>query len=118
MQHPVLWNNGEGYAQITFNISEIKDMAEVYSDKQINKISRIDQAIKEYFEANPSTSEINARNLMPIFIQKGIFYKNERDGLPIKNLLRKLYKEDKLSLLKNAKVIRHPVTRKWHFCKE
>jgi len=38
--------------------------------------------------------------------------------LPIKNLLRKLYKEDKLSLLKNAKVIRHPVTRKWHFCKE
>ena len=118
LQSPILLNSGEGYAQIKFNISEIKDMTVVYSDKQINKIGRIDQAIKEYFEANSSAREISARGLMPFLIQKGIFYKNEKDGSPIKNLLRKLYKEDKLSLLKNAKVIRHPVNKKWYFCKE
>ena len=53
------------------------------SEKQIHKIGRIDQVIRDFFEANPSIIEIPAKELMPVFIQKGIFYKNNRDGLPI-----------------------------------
>ena len=88
------------------------------SEKQIHKIGRIDQVIRDFFEANPSIIEIPAKELMPVFIQKGIFYKNNRDGLPIRNLLRDLDKENKLSLLKHTKVIRHSVNRKWYFAKQ
>jgi len=93
-------------------------MAKVFSEKQIHKIGRIDQIIRDFFEANPSIIEIPAKELMPLFIQKGIFYKNQRDGLPIRNLLRDLDKEDKLSLLKYTKVIRHSVNRNWYFAKQ
>jgi hypothetical protein len=93
-------------------------MAKVFSEKQIHKIGRIDQVIRDFFEANPSIIEIPAKELMPVFIQKGIFYKNHRDGLPIRNLLRDLDKENKLSLLKHTKVIRHSVNRKWYFAKQ
>ena len=90
----------------------------MFSEKQIHRIGRIDQVIRDYFEANPDLTEIPAKELMPIFIQKGIFYKNQRNGLPIKNLLRDLDKENKLSLLKHTKVIRHSVNRKWYFAKQ
>jgi hypothetical protein len=93
-------------------------MAKVFSEKQIHKIGRIDQVIRDFFEANPSIIEIPAKELMPVFIQKGIFYKNHRDGLPIRNLLRDLDKENKLSLLKHTKVIRHSANRKWYFAKQ
>lgn len=92
-------------------------MAKVFSGKQIHKIGRIDQVIRDFFEANPSITEISAKELMPVFIQKGIFYKNHRDGLPIRNLLRDFAKEDKLTLLKHAKVVRHSVNSKWYFAK-
>ena len=90
-------------------------MAKAFSQKQIYKIGRIDQVLKDYFETNPNLTEISARELMPIFIQKGIFYKNHGDGIPIRNLLRILKNENKLSLLKHTKVIRHPVNRRWYF---
>jgi hypothetical protein len=92
-------------------------MAKIFSEKQIHKIGRIDQVIRDFFELNPDLVEIPAKELMSIFIQKGIFYKNHRDGLPIRNLLRDLDMEDKLFLLKHTKVIRHPVNKKWYFLK-
>ena len=49
-------------------------MAKALSEKQIHKIGRIDQVIRDYFEANLSIIEIPAKELMSIFIQKGIFY--------------------------------------------
>ena len=94
------------------------DMSKVFSEKQIHKIDRIDQVIRDYFEAHPFLIEIPAKELMPIFLQKGIFYRNDQAGLPICNLLRGLNKENRLSLLKSAKVIRHAVNRNWYFVKQ
>ena len=72
---------------------------------------------RNYFEENISITEILAKDLMPLFIKKGIFNKDHRNGLPIRNLLRELDCENKLSLLKNIKVIRNKVNRNWYFIK-
>lgn len=83
--------------------------------EQLHKVGRIDQIIRDFFSDNPSINEIMAKELMPLFIKKGIFTKNYRDGLPIRSILRELDSESKLSLLKNCKVVRKTVNRNWYF---
>ena len=85
------------------------------SEKKIHKIGRIDQIVRDYFQEHPAIKEVMAKELMPLFIEKGIFFKNHRDGLPIRSLLRHLDQENKLSLLKNVQVVRHAVNRNWFF---
>lgn len=85
------------------------------TEKKIHQIGRIDQAVRDYFEKNNSVNEIMAKDLMPLFIQKEIFNKDYRNGLPIRNLLRELDAENKLGLLKHVKVIRNAVNRNWYF---
>ena len=92
-------------------------MADTISEKKMHKIGRIDQIVRDYFEKNKSVSEVLAKALMPLFIQKGIFEKDHREGLPIRNLLRDLDKENKLNLLKHVKVVRNAVNRNWYFVK-
>ena len=92
-------------------------MAETFSEKKLHKIGRIDQIVRDYFSDNPTVTEIPAKDLMKTFIDKGIFFKNQREGLPIRKLLRDLDKENKLHLLKHIKVVRHPVNRNWYFKK-
>ncbi|KAA5536896.1 hypothetical protein F0919_04280 [Taibaiella lutea] len=86
------------------------------TEKTIHKAGRIDQAVRDYFKDNPATIEIPAKDLMNLFVSKGIFNKDySRPGLPIRNLLRQLDVVDKLSLLKHCKVIRKSVNRNWYF---
>lgn len=87
-------------------------------ENNIHKAGRIDQVVRDYFNSNPSVKEVPAKDLMQLFVDKGIFNKDySRPGLPIRNLLRELDKENKLSLLKHCKVIRHAVNRNWYFNK-
>ncbi|MHA4811897.1 hypothetical protein ACX0G9_27625 [Flavitalea flava] len=67
---------------------------------------------------NPGEKEVPAKNFMLLFIEKGIFLKNHREGLPIRNLLRDLDKENKLYLLTHVKVVRNEVNRNWYFSVE
>lgn len=88
------------------------------SEKIIHKVGRIDQIVRDYFKRNPSVKELLAKDLMQLFVEKGIFNKDySRPGLPIRNLLRQLDAENKLSLLKHCKVVRHAVNRNWYFYK-
>lgn len=87
------------------------------SEKKIHKIGRIDQIVRDFFEDHSSVTEIPAKDLMKQFIDKGIFLKNHRDGLPIRSLLRELDKENKLHLLKHIKVFRNTVNRNWYFAR-
>ncbi len=88
------------------------------TENQIHKLGRIDQVIRDYFQNNPSIKEVLAKDLMQLFVEKGIFSKDySRPGLPIRNLLRQLDTENKLSLLKHCKVVRHAVNRNWYFNK-
>lgn len=76
------------------------------SEKKIHRVGRIDQVVRDYFEENPSLKEIAAKDLMPLFIRKGIFIKDHQEGLPIRNLLRELDAANKLYLLRYVKVDR------------
>ena len=90
-------------------------MATVFSDKKLNKISRIDEAVKEYFINNPSVAEVPAKDLMPLFINKGIFLKDHQKGYYIRDLLRQMDAAKKLHLLSNVKVVRKDVNSNWYF---
>lgn len=85
------------------------------SEKKHHKIGRIDQIVRDYLEVHPTLQQVPAKELMPLFIEKGIFLKNHRNGLPIRSLLRDLDKDDKLTLLKHVKVVRNEVNRNWYF---
>lgn len=88
------------------------------TENTIHKAGRIDQTVRDYFDSNPSIKEVAAKDLMELFVEKGIFNKDySRPGLPIRNLLRQLDAENKLSLLKHCKVVRHAVNRNWYFNK-
>ncbi len=86
------------------------------TETTIHKAGRIDQVVRDYFSSNSSVKEVAAKDLMRLFVDKGIFNKDySRPGLPIRNLLRQLDAENKLSLLKHCKVVRHAVNRNWYF---
>lgn len=85
------------------------------SENKIHRIGRIDQIVRDYFLANPALNEIPAKDLMPLFIQKGVFEKNHRGGLPIREILRELDGSIKLHLLKHVKVARKLKNRVWYF---
>lgn len=90
-------------------------MKKELSEKKLHKIGRIDQIVRDYFEANKTVMEIPAKDLMPLFIKKGIFLSDPKNGLYIRNLLRDMDRENKLHLLKHVKVARNQVNRSWYF---
>lgn len=83
----------------------------------MHRAGRIDQVVRDYFDSHPSVSEIPAKDLMPLFIEKGIFLKDHRNGLPIRQLLRELDAAEQLYLMEPVKVIRRSVNRNWYFVK-
>ena len=85
------------------------------SENKIHKIGRIDQIVRDYFDVHPLETSIPAKDLMPLFIEKGIFLKDHRNGLPIRALLRDLDREDKLPLLTHVHVVRNAINRNWYF---
>ncbi len=88
------------------------------TENKLHKIGRIDQIVRDYFSDNPMEDEVPAKDLMSLFVEKGVFNKDySRPGLPIRNLLRELDTENKLSLLKNCKVVRNQINRNWYFKK-
>ena len=85
------------------------------TEKKTHLTGRIDQIVRDYFEVNKTVSEILAKDLMPLLIKKGVFTKDHKNGLPIRNLLRQLDAENKLGLIKNVKVVRNNINRNWYF---
>ena len=75
------------------------------SEKKLKKIARINDAVAAYFIAHPAIDKIGATLLMPLFIRKGIFLKDTENGLPVRVILRELYKTDQLFLLKDTVVM-------------
>ena len=89
----------------------------MFSEKKIHRIGRIDQIVRDYFDENPSSKEIAAKDLMPLFIKKGVFKKDNKEGKPIRDLLRELDEAGKLHLLRYIKVDRKVINRNWYFSK-
>ena len=79
------------------------------------RIHRINQVLEDYFKHNPN--KIQAKELMPLFIKNGIFAKDNKDrpGLPIRKLLRKLDKDNKLTRIPYIVAERKDKNTYWFF---
>lgn len=84
----------------------------------IQKIEKINQVVDEYFANNPSVDKVQAKDLMPLFIKAGIFTQDQREGLPIRRVLRELDKNDKLDLMPCVYPERKNVNTNWYFVRK
>jgi len=75
----------------------------------------INKVIKTYFEKNSNIQKILAKDLMPNFINAGIFEADHRNGLPIRKVLRDLDSKNKLSLIPYVLAERKSVNTNWYF---
>jgi len=64
-----------------------------------SQLTQINKVINDYFEQSTSITTIPAKDLMPNFIKAGIFTKDHRNGLPIRNVLRELDRSNSLHLI-------------------
>ena len=56
-------------------------------------IKAINSVLRDYFADKTNPRLVPALELMGLFIDKGIFNKDYRHGLPIRSILRKLHSE-------------------------
>ena len=79
------------------------------------KINQIKLVLKEYFELNKSVSIIPAKDMMPYFILAGIFEKDNKNGLPIRNVLRRLDAKNELHQIPYVYAERKLKNTNWYF---
>lgn len=81
----------------------------------LTKIKEINLVIEKYFGENDTLDIIPAKKLMPDFIKAGIFTKDEKNGLPIRKVLRELDKTNQLDLIPFVHAQRKENTTYWYF---
>ena len=81
----------------------------------MHKITQINLVLKDYFDLNKNVKIVPAKNMMPYFVLAGIFSKDEKNGLPIHYLLKKLETQSQLSFIPFATAIKKEVYTKWVF---
>jgi len=81
----------------------------------ITKIESINRVVEAYFEKNTSVTIVPAKDLMPAFIEAGIFTKDHKKGLPIRKILRELDKADQLQLIPLVHPERKEKDTYWYF---
>ena len=81
----------------------------------LDKIPHINSVIQKYFDQNKSVSVMPAKDLMPYFVRAGIFPKDEKNGLPIRSILRQLDKSNQLSSIPYVVAERKVKNTKWFF---
>lgn len=82
-----------------------------------DKITKINEVIAVYFKENSEESSVPVKNLMPDFISAGIFNKDEKKGLPIRKILRKLDVEKQLAMIPFVHAERQEKNVYWYFLK-
>ena len=86
------------------------------TDNEIQTALRIKRCVKEFFDTHIHTI-IEAKELMLLFIKRGIFKSNSQDGLPIRNFLNHLEKEKELGLIPQALYQQKYTKKNWVFIK-
>lgn len=84
----------------------------------MDKITQINLVLKDYFDLNKNVKIVPAKNMMPYFVLAGIFSKDEKNGLPIHYLLKKLSTLNQLSNIPYAFDEKKAVYTKWFFRSE
>jgi hypothetical protein len=86
------------------------------SNTDIQKAIRIKKAIIDFFE-NSDQTKIMAKDLMAIFVSKGIFVKDHQEGYPIREFLRQLDENNHLHLIPQAHYELKDKNKNWFFIK-
>ncbi|HEX8016609.1 MAG TPA: hypothetical protein VF465_15375 [Flavobacterium sp.] len=81
----------------------------------MSKINQINKVITDYFELNTSVKIIPSKDMMPYFILAGIFSKDNKNGLPIRSVLRRLDEKNQLHQIPFVYVERKEVNSTWFF---
>ena len=81
----------------------------------ILKIESINRVIEAYFDKNTSLTIVPAKELMPAFIEAGIFTKDHKKGLPIRQILRELDRDKQLHLIPFVHPERKEKDTYWYF---
>jgi hypothetical protein len=81
----------------------------------MEKINEINKVIAAYFDLNKSLDIVPAKELMPNFIKAGIFPKDNKNGLPIRNILRKLDSNNELYHIPSVIAERKAKNTNWFF---
>ena len=79
------------------------------------KIYEINKVIAAYFTLNKSVEIVPTKDLMPNFIKAGIFPKDNKKGLPIRNILRKLDADNELHRIPSVIAERKAINTNWFF---
>jgi len=83
----------------------------------MNIIDKLNRAVEDYFDKNKSISEIPAKDLMPLFVENGIFTADSKDrpGKPLRDFLRKLDRNNNLQLIPFLYADRKDKNTFWYF---
>ncbi|MBQ4802771.1 hypothetical protein J8L88_07920 [Aquimarina sp. MMG015] len=81
------------------------------SDENIIKINEV---ITHYFATNTSIDWIPVKTIMPSLIEAGVFNKDEKKGLPIRKVFRKLDLESKLDEIPTVHAERRSDSVYWY----
>jgi len=81
-------------------------------------IAKINEVIAQYFEENTNVDWIPAKSIMSELIKAGIFNKDEKKGLPIRKVFRKLDKEEVLHKIPSVHVERRSENMYWYLVRE
>ena len=84
------------------------------------QIRLINKILAEFFSSPQAPEIIRAKDMVPLFIQKGVFSSDNRDGLSIRKLLRELDENEMLSLIPYVFAERKKKNTNWYFvaCKK
>lgn len=80
----------------------------------MEKLKLINRTVEDYFSKNKSVSLVPAKDLMPQFISAGVFI-SDKNGLPIRKVLRDLDKKNSLYLVPQVFADRKTANVNWYF---
>lgn len=83
-----------------------------------DSITKINEVIADYFDRNPKTNWIAAKEIMPFLIKAGVFNKDEKKGLPLRKVLRALDKENALDKIPFVHAERTDESIYWYLVRE
>jgi len=79
------------------------------------RVHNINGIVQAYFNKNPNIESILAKDLMPKFIEAGIYDKDHRNGLPLRKDLRELDAKGELDRIPFLLAVRKNVNTNWYF---
>ncbi len=82
------------------------------------RIKAINKVLTAYFRVNKDQDSVPVKALMPDFIKAGIFVADEKNGLPIRKILRALDKENGLKKIPRVHAERKAKDVYWYFVRK